>query len=208
MHSIMHAAKGEKYKIRFETLKDCTNFKIYKSKLAMVGEDILKSKGDIVAHFNNNDEIVIQSTNVMRLDNRGVFNNLKAFELDLRNVDTSKVTSLKSMFWYTDIDKIDFSNFNTSEVMDMSMAFYSLRTKELDISKFDLSKTIDATGMFEYADIKRLNMSNFDTSKLRDITGMFKGATVGEIIAKGIFDERLISQIKQLEIFRTRIIWD
>lgn len=61
--------------------------------------------------------------------------------INLSNLDTSKVTSMRSMFeGCTKLKELDLSNFNTSKVTDMSKMFYGLFSLEkLNISNFDFT---------------------------------------------------------------------
>jgi surface protein len=63
----------------------------------------------------------------MNPDSSYMFYNLKVLEdFDINNFDTSKVSSMKYMFAYTDsLETINLKRSNLSNVEDMSFMFYS-----------------------------------------------------------------------------------
>ena len=81
------------------------------------------------------------------------FRNMKALEeLDVSDVDTSKMTSMTEMF----------------------MNCFSL--KKLDLKAFDTQNVTDMSGMFAACyDLTELNLESFDTSNVTNMGGMFRG---------------------------------
>jgi len=71
-------------------------------------------------------------------------------EINLRNIDTSTVTSMGAMFSYcSKITSLDLSNFNTSNVTDMRHTFSNCKSlTSLDLSNFDTSSVTDMDWMF------------------------------------------------------------
>ena len=67
----------------------------------------------------------------------------KLTSLDLSNFDTSNVTNMDSMFYYTSLTSLNVSNFNTSNVTNMSWMFACTDLTSLDLSNFDTSKVTD-----------------------------------------------------------------
>ena len=103
----------------------------------------------------------------------GLFHGLK--EIDLKQLDTSKVTNMSHMFHYdTALTKTDVSNFDTSNVTDMSHMFEHCHPlTSLDISSFDTSNVTDMSYMFSHFLLTSLDISNFDTSNVTDMSNMF-----------------------------------
>jgi len=57
----------------------------------------------------------------------------------LENFDTSKVTSMQGMFYYSGLKTLDLSHFDISNVTDMSLMFYFCNgLTDLNISNFDV----------------------------------------------------------------------
>ncbi|MDO4804802.1 MAG: BspA family leucine-rich repeat surface protein [Lachnospiraceae bacterium] len=124
------------------------------------------------------------------------------FQINLEGIDTSKVTTMASMFYnceslehvifgnvntakVTDMSgmfsrcysltDVDFSNLNTSNVKNMSSMFFKCSSlTNPDLSSFKTSKVTHMTSMFyECCDITTLSVSGFDTSNVIDMTYMF-----------------------------------
>ncbi len=106
--------------------------------------------------------------------------------------DTSKVTNMSYMFYYTGLTamtSLNFStnlpNFTTSNVTNMTRMFYQTGWKcmtELNLgNKFDTSKVTNMNGMFTLTgqcEMKTLNLgSNFNTSKVTNMANMFNGCS-------------------------------
>ena len=101
--------------------------------------------------------------------------------LDLRGIDTSRVTSMHGMFFQdsTNLDYItgiDLSEFNTSNVTTMYGMFDGpSNISSLNLSTFDTSKVTDMSHMFRHKqNISSLNLSNFDTSRVTSMESMFR----------------------------------
>lgn len=96
--------------------------------------------------------------------------------LDLSTLDTSKVTSMRSMFdKCTNLTSLDVSNFDTSKVIKMNYMFDNCSNlTSLDLSNFDTSNVNDMRYMFyNCPKLNLLNLSNFDTSNVTDMNSMF-----------------------------------
>ena len=97
-------------------------------------------------------------------------------EMNLSNLDTSKVTNMSGMFYNcSNLTELDLSNFDTSNVTIMSSMFYRCSSlTELDLSNFDTSKVTNMIYMFSNcSSLTELDLSNFDTSKVTNMSGMF-----------------------------------
>ena len=100
--------------------------------------------------------------------------------LDIRNFDTSKVTTMRGMFSYCgSLTELDVTNFNTDKVEDMCSMFddcTSLST--LDVSNFNTSKVQNISYMFNTLNIETLDISNFDTRNVTDFARMFNNSSL------------------------------
>ena len=102
------------------------------------------------------------------------FLNLKS--IDLKYLDTNKVTSMYYMFYYCEkLKTLDVSNFKTSLVSNMGGMFarcYSLT--ELDLSSFDTSKVTNMSYMFSgCSKVKTIDIRNAVFSSEATSTDMF-----------------------------------
>ena len=101
-------------------------------------------------------------------------------EMNLYNLDTSKVTNMSSMFSNcSSLTELDLSNFDTSNVTDMSWMFSNCSSlTALDISNFDTSNVTDMSYMFYYCSgLPVLDLSNFDTSRVTTMFHMFSNCS-------------------------------
>lgn len=133
--------------------------------------------------FNGTPYQVMDLTN---LDVSGVTNASQMFAsslvqriIGLDHWDTSKITSMGSMFWNcNNLTYVgDLSNWNVSNVINTSQMF--LGTGKLasvgDLSKWDMSKNTNMSYMFAGAGslVDLGNLNNWDTSKVTDMKNMF-----------------------------------
>ena len=100
----------------------------------------------------------------------------KLTSLDVSQFDTSNVTDMSTMFYIcSGLTSLDLSSFNTSNVTNMSWMFadcYSLMS--LDLSGFNTAKTTHMGNMFYDCDkLTSLDVSSFDTSKVTNMHSMF-----------------------------------
>ena len=103
--------------------------------------------------------------------------NLTSTGLDLSSFNTSKVTSMKSMFLYCyALTTLNLSTFDTKEVMNMAGMFYGCNNlNSLDLpSSFTTSKVTTMYAMFyDCNKLTSLDLSNFNTSEVTDMSFMF-----------------------------------
>ncbi len=98
------------------------------------------------------------------------FQGMKALEeLNVSDVDTSKMTSMKNMFMNCfSLKKLDLKSFDTQNVMDMSGMFaacYDLT--ELNLASFDTENVTNMGGMFRGCEsLEKLDLSTFNTEKV------------------------------------------
>ena len=100
--------------------------------------------------------------------------NLK--EIDLSNLDFSKVTNMESMFKNClNLSKINFGNINTSSVENMAQLFHNCTSlTSINVSNFNTSSVTNMNSMFrECNSLTSIDVSNFDTSKVEDMMDMF-----------------------------------
>ena len=94
----------------------------------------------------------------------GKFTALKNIDFN-NNFDTSNVTNMSHMFWYTiSLIKIDLSSFNTSNVTNMASLF-TMWTTNVEFAKGSKLTTI-------------IFGDNFDTNNVTDMSDMFSGTAV------------------------------
>ena len=124
-----------------------------------------------------------------------------AIEIDLSNFDTSKVTTMRSMFVdCINVKYINFSNVITSLVTDMTNMFSGCNSlTSVDLSNFDTSKVTLMENMFlECSSLTFLNLSNFDTSHLTKMKSMFDNCRSLESIDLSNFDTSKITNMENL----------
>lgn len=98
---------------------------------------------------------------------------LSTYKVDISKLDTSNVTNMYGMFSISEIYDLDFSNFNTSKVTNMNFMFRDLKTNKLDLKSFDTSNVTSMYSMFSGVKLDKLDLRNFDTSKVTTMHGMF-----------------------------------
>ena len=106
------------------------------------------------------------------------FKAYKGTTLDLKNLDTSDVTEMRSMFdGCKSLTSLDLSNFNTSNVTKMSYMFANCSSlTSLNVNNFNTNNVTDMYCMFYgCSSLTSLNVRNFDTSSVSDMCGMFNG---------------------------------
>ena len=149
-----------------------------------------KEDGTVDSFFcaKNITSISVKSGAVMTCG-ESLFSNIFSLKyVNLSDVDTSTVTTMKKMFYGSyEIESINLDNIDTSNVEDMSYMFcgYEFYTRSgewnipnkltsLSLRKFDTSKVSDMSGMFFLCGkITDLDLSGFDTSSVTNMSFMF-----------------------------------
>ena len=99
-------------------------------------------------------------------------------DIDISNLDTSKVTDMSRMFYSCGAHKIDLSTMDTRNVTNMESMFAHSSVEELNLSNFDTSNVTDMGNMFSgCSNLKEINLSSFDTSNVTDMEEMFANCT-------------------------------
>ena len=163
--------------------------------------DVSASKnGWIKAYFDNGTIYLytILPKIILNKSSNYLFNALtKVIEIDTKNFDTSKVTSMGCMFYKcSSLTSLDVSNFDTSNVTDMESMFEACSSlASLDVSNFDTSNVTNMGWMFrDCSSLTSLDVSKFDTSKVTDMVGMFSGCSkLKTIYTSNKFDTSKVS---------------
>ena len=97
---------------------------------------------------------------------------LKKFNIS--GFDTSKVTSMKKLFYRTSISELELSGLNTKNVKDMSYMFASTEIIQLNVTSMDTSNVETMASMFQYCrSLVNLDLSSFNTENVQDMSYMF-----------------------------------
>ncbi|WP_160141145.1 BspA family leucine-rich repeat surface protein [Listeria monocytogenes] len=153
----------------------------------IVLEDKVFASGNCSSLFSKSAAISLDLSNLDTSDvtsMRAMFSESRATNLNLSNFDTRKVTDMYCMFQGSRVPNLDLSNFDTRNVKDMGWMFnLSHTTRSIDVSSFDTSKVTNMNSMFRDTDglISSLDLSNFDTSNVTDMRYMFRGSTASTI---------------------------
>ena len=148
----------------------------------------------------------------------------KIKELDLSELDNSKVTNMAYMFnSCTNLEKVYFGNINTSSVENMTSLFYNCNNLKyvdlinfdtssvkymdwmfsgccslqfLNISKFNTTEVESMNNMFENCiELIALNLSNFNTSKVTQMSHMFNGCRKLKFLDLSLFNISSVNSI-------------
>ncbi|WP_028520062.1 BspA family leucine-rich repeat surface protein [Ruminococcus flavefaciens] len=100
--------------------------------------------------------------------------------LDLTGVDTSKVDSMDYTFGICSaLENIDLSGFDTTNVTTMEYMFYGCQSlKKIDLGKFSFEKVMTMAGMFGGCEaLESISGTAFASSDCTDLASMFSGCT-------------------------------
>ena len=95
-----------------------------------------------------------------------------SFNGDISSWDTSAVTDMSEMFWYTSSFNQDIGSWDTSAVTNMNRMF-AFATFNQDIGSWDTSAVTDMSFMFSFTTDFNQDIGSWDTSAVTDMSSMF-----------------------------------
>lgn len=105
-----------------------------------------------------------------------------AIETEIPNIshwDTSNVTDMSFMFYRSYNGNPDMSKWDTSNVTNMSYTF-ALTNADPDVSQWNTSKVTDMSWMYGYNETANPNVKDWDVSNVTNIDNMFWHATAAD----------------------------
>ena len=124
-------------------------------------------------------------------------------KVDLSNVNTENVTTMRSMFCgCKSLTGLDLSSFDTRNVTNMHHMFGDSESlTNLDLSSFDTKSVTDMSFMFLNCDsLTSLDLSSFDTRNLTIMYGMFSGCESLTSLDLSSFDTRNVTDMAGMSI--------
>ena len=100
------------------------------------------------------------------------------------NLRTNNGTNMKGLFYYCTTPELDLSNLDVSKVTDMKYMFDNC-SSAVNIDGWDTSTVTNMNHMFNYF-TGSIDVSKLDTSKVTDASYMFNGADTDNIILTGL----------------------
>lgn len=96
--------------------------------------------------------------------------------LDVSWMNTDSVTNMSNMFgWCKSLTSLTLGkNFNTANVRHFDWMFAGVPVTTLDVSGFDTSSATNMASMFQLCEkLRSIDVSGFDTAKVTDLNSMF-----------------------------------
>ncbi len=112
-------------------------------------------------------------------DNTGTWElrrNLKNFNQDISNWDTSNIVNMSSMFSDAQAFNQDIGNWDVSNVTDMSNMFSGAKSFNQDIGNWDVSYVGDMSNMFSEAKAFNQDIGRWNVSNVMRMDSMFENA--------------------------------
>ena len=94
---------------------------------------------------------------------------------DLNDIDVSKITDMKNLFYRMNIGKISIDKWDVSKVTDFSCMFMGCHNFEADLSKWNVSSGRNFTYMFYQCDKFDSDLSNWDIDENAQHRSMLVG---------------------------------
>ena len=122
----------------------------------------------------------------------------------LDRLNTSHVVNMKSMFASTKLSQFDTSSFNTSKVTTMASMFQgcmnasSVPSYDLNLSNFDTGNVTDMSNMFYGCGVRNLNISSFSSRMLTNVNQMFYNCYMSELTLGNKFTLKHIDSFEKL----------
>ena len=107
--------------------------------------------------------------------NKNTKSHYKLTSVDLKNLDTSSVTSMEGMFARCGFTYLDLSPLDTNQVTTMHCMFYECSDlSEINLSSLRTDNVTTMHGMFGYCvELSKVDVSHFNTSKVTNMHYMF-----------------------------------
>ena len=105
-----------------------------------------------------------------------MFDNCKASELDLSNIDVRNIRNMNYMFVSCYVKKLDLNNWDVSKVECMSGMFWDcIKLEELNVSNWDVRNVKIMNEMFDSCrSLKTIDLSSWDVGNVRNMRVMFE----------------------------------
>ena len=120
-------------------------------------------------------DIDVSSFNTSKVEMmKSMFWNTKCSEIKgLNKLNTSNVTSFEGMFAYAKANTLDVSHFDTSKATTMRSMFHTTSaTQIIGLTNFNTNLVNDMNGMFAISNVDTLDLSSFDINNETNIDGI------------------------------------
>ncbi len=174
---------NDEYKKKITKIKFITNNKVPDGVIEFWDVSV-KNNGSVMAWIvdNGNEgyELTIGGNGkvIANSNSNYLFDGFSAVkEIDIKSLDTSKVTHTSYMFnACSSLINLDLGNFNLKNVTTFQMMFYNCsKLQNIDIDFSNTNKVINTHGMFENCyELVNVDLSGLNTSNISDMHFMFR----------------------------------